>query len=100
MIVVKIELWPKGLPTNRRCLGVMTISNIGGSATVGKYEAELFKALPVANNPTPDTTEPRLQKWRTFEIGGFRRKRFGAWYLLAGILQLMDFEKAFQGDVR
>lgn len=72
----------------------MLISNIGGSATIGRYKAELFKGQ--THGPqSPEQPSSNLQHWKTFEIAGFRRKRFGAWYLLAGILQNFDVVKAF-----
>ena len=38
MIVVRIELWPKGSEEHKRLLSTMVIANVGGDVEIGKYE--------------------------------------------------------------
>lgn len=44
MIVVKIELWPHGDASEKRMLGKLYISNIGGDAQIGNYKVEALHA--------------------------------------------------------
>jgi hypothetical protein len=82
MIVVTTELWPGGDRSRARSLGCMAIANNGTSSrgTVGNYTVVIYKAgsIPGTRTRTP---------WKSFTISGFRRKKFGVWYLLGRILQ-------------
>ena len=83
MIRITAHLIPQGLPEEISgrppvLLGEITIANVGGTATVGNYEAQITKARSGA-------------LWKSLQVTGFRRKRFGVWYLLAGILKAANF---------
>jgi hypothetical protein len=44
MIVVKVELWPRGDSSNAKLLGISTIANDGtGTISHGYYDSYLFK---------------------------------------------------------
>jgi hypothetical protein len=43
MIVVKIELWPKGFESRKRELGRMLIDNIGGTIKRGDYRVRVLR---------------------------------------------------------
>jgi hypothetical protein len=44
MIVVKVELWPRGDKTKKRMLGKVFITNIGGDVDLGTYKVEAAHA--------------------------------------------------------
>ncbi len=75
MIVIRMELWPRGDRSRAKHLGTATIANVGGSQSVGNYRAELSTR---GNNPRP---------WRSGSVTGFPRLRLGAWDLLFRALQ-------------
>lgn len=69
MIVVKVEIWPRGHSEFRRELASAHIINDGtGTATRGNYLIKLFNR--------------RGALWRTGRLTGFARKRFLALDLL------------------
>lgn len=73
MLVIKIELWPKGDERRKRTLHVGFITNTGkGTKTRGEYRVGLSKKL----------RGPRLTPWKEGVVNGFPRKRLGAWDLL------------------
>jgi len=41
MLVLKLEIWPKGDKTKARTVGEATLSNIGGDERTGDYEFEI-----------------------------------------------------------
>lgn len=86
MIVVTAELWPGGDSSRARPIGKAFIVNNGTSSkgTVGNYQGRIFSA-----GQKPLTL-------REFHVKGFRRKKFGVWYLLGRILQTaFEIEKAW-----
>jgi hypothetical protein len=50
MLVLKLEIWPKGDETKARVVGEATLSNVGGDELAGDYEFEIeetaFGAMP------------------------------------------------------
>lgn len=75
MIVIKIEMWPKGEKSKAYPLGVMAIANEGGSLSVGNYS---FIATDRAGRP-----------WKEGKLEGFPRKRLGAYDLIFRCLRVM-----------
>lgn len=75
MIVVRIELWPKGDESRKREIGVGHITNVGGTAARGDYKVKLLKSPEYAK---------RDGIWRSGEVHRFPRggKVFGPWDLL------------------
>lgn len=69
MIVVRIELWPKGRQVNVRELGRVHITNTGqGTEHRGDYLARLFRRSG--------------KVWRDSEVRDFPRKSLGPYDLL------------------
>lgn len=88
MIVVRLEMWPKGDHARARSLGIATISNKGGTAESGDYECVLFKAPEYSRNaekrPLHEMLNRPLAKeiWRRGVVDRFQRLRLGPWDLL------------------
>lgn len=71
MIVVKVELWPKGDKGRARSLGFAEIANTTHeTGEPGSYHTTLFK------------WGQGRRVWRTGKITGFDRKNEGPWDLL------------------
>lgn len=74
MLVVKIELWPKGDEGAAREVGRLHITNDGtGDLVVGNYRAELLKSAEYAKRPGV---------WRRGRVESFPRRRLGPYDLL------------------
>ncbi len=81
MIVVRIELWPKGDESRKVDLGTCRITNDGSekqNAEAGNYSVVLTKGRLYSKN---------LGIWRTGHVFDFPRKRLGPWDLLLRALQ-------------
>lgn len=77
MIVVRVELWPKGDQQRARLLGLMRIANDGsGSEALGNYHVTIDKSPEYAKRPGI---------YRRGRVQGFRR-RLGPWPLLQAAL--------------
>lgn len=77
VIVVKVELWPRGDQKRARNLGVAEIENDGtGTAARGNYCVRLFKFGERADG------SPSRAVWREGRIEGFDRAKRGGWDLL------------------
>ena len=75
MIVLRCEMWPKGDPKQRRTLGLLTITNIGGTVKLGDYRAQLLgRASSVMG-------EMLLSSWP--------RQRFNVWDLVTVMLCML-----------
>lgn len=70
MVVIKLELWRGGREIDKRDLGRIHITNIGGTATRGSYRVDCFKA------------GGGRAIWRTGRVVDFKRKVQGAYDLL------------------
>lgn len=69
MIVVRIEMWPKGFEANKYPLGEIRITNVGGDERTADYGV-IMKTR-------------RLQSiWRTGTVTGFKRAALGPYDLL------------------
>lgn len=77
MIVIKMELWPRGDESRKRDLGVAHIANVGGDEELGNYEVTLFKAAEYSARDAGGI-------WRCGVVTGFPRasKQHGPWDLL------------------
>lgn len=76
MLILTLEIWPFGQKKDRRKLGTMTISNIGGTHEAGDYEV-MFE-------------QPNRPAMHTY-LSGYKRS-LGAWTLvLQAMLQLLSF---------
>lgn len=77
MMVIRIELWPRGDEARKREIGRAHITNVGGSAdaAIGHYDVELFKSLEYAKSEGI---------WREGRVMNFPRRggQFGTWDLL------------------
>lgn len=75
MIVVKIELWPKGDKSKAQVLGEIEITNDAkGTQDLGNYNVKLFK-----------WNEERTGRggiWKQGKVAGFPRKSRGPYDLL------------------
>lgn len=110
MLVIKIELWPRGDHTRARSLGVATIENVGGDPKTGDYECRLFKAPEYSKQaetrPLHEIlTKPKAKEtWRKGRVEGFARLRLGPWDLLFRALGALISDRSqgveFNADVR
>ena len=90
MIVLRLEMWPKGDAKRARPLGLATISNAGGTASRGDYEVRLFKspeyspALRKTVRPIGEMLTRPLSRetWKIGTVKDFPRLRLGPWDLL------------------
>lgn len=88
MLVIRIELWPRGDHTRARSLGVATIANVGGTVKQGDYECRLFKSPEYSASAEKRPLEQMLTRptaketWRKGRVEGFSRLRLGPWDLL------------------
>lgn len=74
MIKITIEMWPKGLPDNKRLIGDIEIFNDGtGTKLEGNYGVRLMK--------TPEYAKSK-GVWRKGFVKGFNRRRLGPYDLL------------------
>ena len=72
MLRITIELIPLGIESAKQHLSTAEIWNDGsGTTSTGNYKIRLSKK----GNPS--------QTWKTGEIQGFKRQKFGPWDLLA-----------------
>lgn len=70
MLVVTVELYPKGLAIKSKKLGqCFIINNLTGTPTKGDYVAHIC----VGKKKKP---------WKTVFVTGFPRKNLNAWHLL------------------
>ncbi len=74
MIVVKIEMWPKGIEAKKYGLGEMRIANDGaGTHARGDYDVVLMKGERLAKRPG---------LWRRTRVVNFPRSRLGVYDLI------------------
>jgi hypothetical protein len=111
MLVIRIEIWPRGDHTAARSLGVATISNVGGTLETGNYECRLFKAPEYSKQAETRPlhqmlTQPLAKEtWRKGYVEKFPRRRLGPWDLvfraLGAVIRkrnpdvVVDIEQAF-----
>ena len=76
MIVIRIELWPKGDKGMARLLGEGHIANVGGDLDYGNYRVSLLRSPEYAK--ASNVGKP----WRRGEVSHFPRRRLGPWDLL------------------
>ena len=106
MLVIKIEMWPRGNHAKARPLGVATIANVGGDAKVGDYECRLFKSPEYSKNAETRPLHEMLTKplaketWRKARLNGFPRLRLGPWDLLLRALVAMASDRNAEAAAR
>lgn len=110
MLVIKIEMWPRGDHTRARSLGVATIENVGGTVKEANYLARLFKAPEYSSvaetRPLPEmlTRPTSRETWRKGSVERFPRARLGPWDLLFRALGALISDRntgvEFNADVR
>ena len=80
MIVVKVEMWPKGDEDKKREIGRTYLYNAGGSLTRGDYEVR------VCRKKRFETTLDDLQTGngftRTARVEGYPRLAYNIWRLV------------------
>lgn len=85
MIVVKIEMWPKGDQNRRREIGRMYVYNAGGSLVRGDYEVRVCRR----NNF--DATTRQIQTGdgftRTGRVEKYPRLAYNVWRLVLRALR-------------
>jgi hypothetical protein len=93
MLVVRIELWPKGDESTKRDLAVIAIANVGGDATAGDYEYAISNQAGTRYAGSLDPHEllapPQGGKrpyWKRGKIVGFARS-LGAVRLVHRVLR-------------
>lgn len=88
MLVVRIELWPKGVEANKRVLGLAAIAlrRMTTDRKVGGYAYWLLKWSNRPANLAVPTTIPKSRIWRQGAVQGFRRLTRGPWDLLFKVL--------------
>lgn len=69
MIVVRIEMWPRGNEKRKYPLGEIRIANVGGTEASGDYSVTMLK-------------RHRKSVWKTGHVHAFKRKRLGPYDLL------------------
>lgn len=80
MIVVRVEMWPRGNSKAARMLALGVIANDGtGSADVGHYAATFS---PQINVPLDEFTRDCLGKGWPGEVRYFERRKRDVWQLL------------------
>lgn len=81
MIVVKLELWPKGDESRKVDLGTAHITNVSGAGRLASYSIRLLKGARYSKRPG--------ELYKSGEVPAFPRldKRWGPWELLALALE-------------
>jgi hypothetical protein len=88
LIVIKLEMWPKGDHRLARSLGVGTIANVGGTADTGEYEVRLFKSREYSRGAEARPLHEMLTRptaketWKKGVVSMFPRLKLGPWDLL------------------
>jgi len=110
MLVIKIELWPRGDHTRARSLGMATIANVGGTVQTGNYDCKLFKSpeysTQAETRPVHEMlTRPKAKElWRKGVVTEFPRQKLGPWDLLFRALGSLITDRSpgveFDADVR
>lgn len=100
MLVVRIELWPRGDAARARSLGVASIVNVGdGTHAIGNYDVTLFKAPEYSKQAETRPLQQMLihplarEIWKKGRIEGFPRQRLGPWDLLFRALGALTFKR-------
>jgi hypothetical protein len=91
MLVIKIELWPRGDRTKAREIGRTYIANVGGDTERGDYEAAVCRrgtTSQLATDPdwyhrTPMPLDPSGPKaTRTGSVHDYPRQSYNVWRLV------------------
>jgi hypothetical protein len=94
MIVVKVEMWPKGDEKRAREIGRAHIANVGGDGERADYDVKLLKSAKYSQHNAGKV-------YKRGRVEGFRRHR-GPWPLLflalANALRLRAPNEIDEGD--
>jgi hypothetical protein len=85
VIVVRIEMWPKGNEERRRELGRTYIYNAGGSAARGDYEVRVCRKRKFETNV--ENLRAGKGFTRTARIEGYPRLAYNVWRLVLRALR-------------
>lgn len=94
MIVVKVELWPRGNPEGAKLLGTAKISNIGGSLTKGDYDCILCDSIEIPEEAIEAYkllfyAKNGKRVWKECTVEKFPRKNLLVWDLIYRALRSM-----------
>lgn len=81
MIVVKVELWPRGDGNKAKEIGRMYIANVGGTQDSGNYEVAVCRR---GTTKCPLVGETKAV--RTGSVRNFPRKSYNMWRLITRAL--------------
>jgi len=89
VLVVRIELWPRGEASRKVDLAVIAVENVGGTAEAGDYEFAVSHQVRAGSSATLKPSEllrnPRAA-WKRGRVRGYD-KQYGAVRLLHWVLQ-------------
>lgn len=74
MIVIDLQMWPRGDETKKYSLGAVVIVNVGGTLDMGEYEVRILKSASHGAK--------KAGVWKAGKVSGFPRLRLGATDLL------------------
>lgn len=88
MIVVRIELWPKGFKDEKRELATIAIANVGGTSEIADYRYAISHQV---GTPSFQTLDPHkllegVGVWKRGFLRGFQR-HLGAVILVRNVLR-------------
>jgi len=87
MIVVKIELWPKGDANRAKELGRIYIANTGGLKTDKKGDYKVAVCRKGSTKcPMPVNGKAAIKAARLGEVKNFPRKSYSVWRLISRAL--------------
>lgn len=79
MIVIRIEMWPRGRPERKYLLGQATITNDGtGTGNLGHYKFNIGRR---------GIDDIYARPWKTGAVKNFPRQRLNVWHLLLRALK-------------
>jgi hypothetical protein len=101
MIIVKIELWPRGDQERAEEIGRTYIANVGGTSRRGDYRVHVTRrGSPHSTNGTwlagKASVEPR--SGRTGSVDGYPRLAYNVWRLVIRALLACFPEERPRGD--
>jgi hypothetical protein len=84
LVVVKIELWPGGNPTNPKPLGTIYIANDGtGTSTDGNYDVRLSHSGRYIQKPGV---------WKRGKVTGYKRAKDSVYHLVKMALEAVGLK--------
>ena len=93
MIVVKLELWPRGDESKKSEIGRTYINNIGGSNNIGNYKVRVMKKRQ-ENVPPKEVFRNQKGILRTSTVYNYPRLSYNVWRLIIRALKSSFPEEA------